>query len=310
MLQTGRQALALLAQELGGTGRSSIAIPAFACESMIEPFQQRNWRVVPYPVDGRLRPRLEDAADLVGLGRADVVLAVRYFGAVPDRRDQAAVRAIRQAGAYVIADETHHPFSPLVLDADAAFASLRKTLPVASGAYLTRHVQASPPPAGEADGRWSAMDAFGGELGPSPDIRRAMDDANEVLESSDRPRSIDSRSRRTLERLNLDLISARRRANATALVEALSGFTRVVPAVSFGAHETPSHLPLRVAAPRTLQRRLAARRIYCPIHWSRPEGFAHGLAWPDDLLSVPVDHRYSPSSMRRVADVIREESAA
>lgn len=310
LVQTGRQALALLADELGAAGRDAIAIPAFACESMLEPFQRRGWQIVPYPVDEELRPVVESALELVRSGRASVVLTIRYFGVLPDARDQLAVRAIQGAGGYVIADETHHPFSPRAMDADASFASLRKTLPVASGAYLAWPVAPISLPDGQADGRWAAMDAFGPEAGPTPDVRAALTVANETLEADDHPRSADVRSSATLARLDFGSMAARRRDNAAALIEALADDAAIAPAVTFAPRETPSHVPLRVTEPVSLQRRLAARRIYCPIHWARPAGFATGWAWPENLISVPVDHRYSPTVMRRVADAIREEAGA
>lgn len=301
LLETGRQALAMVADALGPAAGRSIAAPAFACRSMLDPFLDRGWGLLAYPVDADLRPDLAVAQQLAERGAVAAVLVIRYFGAVPSDEDRAHVATIRTLGTTVIADDTHMPFSGSRWGADFSIASLRKVLPVPDGAYVVTDVDLSStlvaPP--RETGRADAMASLDANDVASPSVRRALDAATHVLEESDAARSISRRGRATLAALDLAALAAARRRNAATLTEALP--RRVELAVHPDSVDVPSHVPIRVAEPRALQRQLARERIYCPIHWPRPPGFATDDAWPDGLLSLPIDHRYEAADMHRIA---------
>lgn len=308
-VETGQQALAHLAISLGAAGRGAIAIPAFACQSMIDPFLRRGWSVRAFRVDGDLRPDWSQVVELIDGGAVDTVLAIRYFGAIPDDHDRAAVGLLRRRGAFVIADETHHPFHPFAWNASAAFASLRKTLPVADGAYLYAPELCIGNALGEPSdhGRWEVMDAFDAERGAAGRTRIVLDAANAALDSDDQPRVPGARTLGVLARLPYEALAARRAGNARALLDVLAGIDGLLTVTDLQITPVPSHVVVRTDNPRALQRRLARRRIYCPVHWPKPDGFADGLDWPLDLMSVPIDHRYDINDMRLVGAAIRQE---
>ena len=79
--------------------------------------------------------------ETIGAGRGDAVLAVNFFGAGTGTgwADQRAA-----ADWLLVEDHSHDPFSPWAVgsNADFAFSSLRKTLPVPDGGSSGR--RASP----------------------------------------------------------------------------------------------------------------------------------------------------------------------
>lgn len=302
MLETGRQALSAIAMVLERSGASRIAVPAFVCDSILAPFQDRGWEIHDYPVLDDLSPDLEAARRMTEAREVDAVLVLRYFGAAPTFAELSDVAAIRAAGVTVVADETHLPFTMNQWGADYAYASLRKVLPTTDGAYLHMPSDVEPPMLRRAreTGRYAAMASFDAHRGITPHSRIMLDASMALIERDAAPRRMSRRGRALLDTLDLDALAQRRIANARALAAALAdvGIETAVPVASL---EVPSHLPVRVADPEAAQAALARAEVYCPIHWPRPQGFATQDEWPDDLLSLPVDHRYDEQDMRRIA---------
>lgn len=62
-----------------------------------------------------------------------------------------------------------------------------------------------------------------------------------------------------------------------------------------------------------LRRALAARRIFCPVHWPLPAAVPEDPAFDvarilgDTLLTLPIDQRYGPKDMQRLAAAVAEE---
>ncbi|MFC7432510.1 MULTISPECIES: DegT/DnrJ/EryC1/StrS family aminotransferase [unclassified Agrococcus] len=302
LVETGRQAIALIASLLERSGVRRIALPGFLCDSMIAPYRALGWTLHRYPVLDDLSPDLGHARRLAEAGAVDAVLVMRYFGSAPTYADIADVAAIRTLGVPVVADETHLPFSLNQWGADYAYASLRKVLPTSDGAYVHLPADADPPALRRSreTGRYAAMTTFDAEHDISPHSRMLLDASMALLERDRLPRRASRRGRGLLDALDLDALARRRVRNARVLADALVS-AGIAPAVDPDALSVPSHLPVRVADPSATQAAMAAAAVYCPIHWPRPTGFAAREPWPDDLLSLPVDHRYDDRDMQRIA---------
>lgn len=304
-VETGRQALFLIGRVLSRRGVTEVLVPSYLCESMVEPFLRLGLRIGALDVSRDLRLRRSAALD--SLGPRSAVLLASYFGREPDGEHRALARDARSRGAVVIEDETHRPFSPGGVDADVAFASLRKVLPVADGAYIRGDAEVAADARGlepSTSRRWAAMDAKRASLqgGSDADYRSKFAVANEQLEDPDRLFLATERSIDTLRRLPYAKLARIRRDNAALLRSALngSGVGYLDPSVS----GTPTHLVVTVDQPATIQSRLAAERIFCPIHWPRVDEIDSRGDWRSDVLSLPVDHRYGASDMARVADAL------
>lgn len=314
--QTGRQALALLAESLLPDRPRNLLVPAYLCDSMIQPFADRGWRLIPYRMTADLRVDHDDlrtnAAALSGNPFA--VLIAEYFGRRPDAAYRSVIGDLRAAGGTVIDDETHRVLNADDAGADFAIASVRKVLPVASGGYVRSARHAPPRPALPDDGGdaalWLAMDEKRRNLSASADgvgerHRRLFALAGRRLERADTPRRLGERSRRTLSCLDYAELRERRRRNGRVLAEHVqhAGIEILNPPVD---GLVPSHLVVRVARAAEVQRRMAAAGVFCPIHWPASALLAGSRAWPSTFLSLPVDHRYGPDDMRRAAHALRE----
>lgn len=303
-VQTGRQALALCADYFSRhEGRDLLVAPTFACSSMLEPFRNAGWRMRFFSHDPALAPNGQVLRSLVRDPKRSVVLTMAYFGAHPSSEHVADLGRLRREGVRVIDDETHRVLTASAPSiADISIASLRKTLPVPDGAYIRGSLSvnilggASLDEPSPHDG-WAAMKAKtnGDSVGA-----REMSARSEAALSRSRPCKASLSTLTELCELNYSAMSERRAQNARFLRSLLAG--TCLPVIEA---EVPSHLVIRVEDPSEAQASLARRGIFCPIHWPKPPEVDESM-FPDDLLSLPVDHRYGEDDMLAVAAAVHE----
>lgn len=304
-LESGRQALSHLASELWLSGRRRIAIPALFCESMIEPFAAAGFETLFCDVDSGWR-----AAPLLTLAGAEdvAILSVCYFGVPESDAWVGWLKAMRGAGAVVISDETHRLFSHGLDVADFKIGSFRKLLPVADGAFLTGSQCVPPlnPTSAAADLRWQAMvekTRVRGQREGSGfyELFRKADALGEV--DSTMLRCMSERSEQIVWRLDYQHLAAARVDNAKVIQTRLRGRRFQVTNVEDAM--VPSHAVITGPEIRSLRAYLAAKNIFCPIHWERPVEYRTQLPdWPTEILSIPIDHRYGAEEMHRICDAI------
>lgn len=306
-LQSGRQALRLLSELLWSAGYRRLVLPGYLCESMITPFETRDWDVHFSPLGDRLRPD-PNSYDELCLDRPDetVALFAEYFGRGLTEEARSAIPRWTDRGVAVIDDRTHHLFDSGSSGATYTIGSLRKLLPVADGGFV-QGLTATPRLPGNAVDpsrtRWEAMDLMAARPNDPEPARELFAVAEAEVDVADEPAAISSRSLDELRFLDYPALSAARRANFGVLAEQIDHLTVVNDDLDGG---TPAFLVLRTPEPLVLQETLASRGIFCPILWPRPPQLPPSVPWRDDLLSVPIDHRYGRHEMDYVAEALNE----
>ena len=315
---SGRTALAILAEEAPGTW----LLPAYLCESVLQPLRQAGIRFDFYQVGADLRPRLDELERSVEAQSPAAVLVVDYFGYPPSPEDAARLRALREA-CLVVEDCVQGSLVELPDAAggaigDAVFTSFRKYLPVPDGGLLTGATLRRLPPAATSlrerllgqllRGAWVSGQAEGAQVEA---VFLGLLEAGEASLDEELPLEATSRlSERLIAGLDLADGAARRRANFVALIEALAGSDAVTPVLrELPAGVSPLALPVRVGGGRrdVLRAELVRRRIFCPVHWPLPpeidaERFPEEHRLSSEMLGLPLDQRYEPADMHRLAD--------
>lgn len=305
-VQTGRGALRLIARSLSSQGYDTVLIPAFLCESMILPFDELGWRIIPVPMTHQLTmdPDALQAA-ISSVGSTPVILTAEYFGCQPQQALVDALIKARSLGTIIIDDETHRIFAPGGIPADYRVASLRKLLPLADGAYIGTSTSAIPiatgPDRQEGAARWIGMDALAFQ--PLSALHEQFQQANKNLEECIGIRPPTARSMSVLRHLNYPVMAAKRIDNSNRLMAQLAGICTIINPPD--GNTIPSHLVIRVPEPRRVQASLAAMGVFCPIHWPQPPRLRDVTDWPHDILSIPIDHRYDRADMDRIAAALR-----
>jgi dTDP-4-amino-4,6-dideoxygalactose transaminase len=319
---SGRAALALLAEQAPGRW----LLPAYICDTALEPLRAAGIEVDFYSVGDDLRPRLDELERAIAADPPSALLVVDYFGFPPEDADR--LRMLRDA-CLVVEDCVHGSLLELPDHAggrigEVAFTAFRKYLPVPDGGIVIGVEPRELPPAdgpgvrGRLLGQLLRGAAGAGEVPyaeTEPIFLHLLETAETALSES--PVAATSTvTERLLARLDLAAAAARRRENFTALLEAIADFDAVTPLVrELPPGVSPLLLPIRVAAGArdSLRAALISRRVYCPVHWfPLPEeidadrfGDEHRLS--RELLGLPIDQRYEPADMERVA---RELAAA
>ena len=308
----GRHALQALLQRIG-TRR--LWLPDYFCHEVA-----RRWADVAdvrlYEDDPRWpEPRWESLRP----GPRDAVVAVNYFG-VRSAEPWSAWRA--RTECVLVEDHAHDPACEWAnaSDADYAFSSLRKTLPVPDGAILwsPRGLHLPDQPAGGADGsdlKLAAMLLKGEYLGGGDDhlkerFRRLQLDGEERLAEAD----VSGASPATREALVRGVPlpwRARRAENAARLIAALHEWNAAEPLFSeWPADAAPLGAVFVFGSGDERDRvreLLREADVYCPVHWadaatSRSDRVRE-LA--RRILTIPTDWRYSAADMARIASLVR-----
>ena len=315
---SGRTAVAILAEEAPGPW----LLPAYLCESVLQPLRRAGIPFDFYPVGGDLRPRLDELERSVELQSPAAVLVVDYFGFPPSPEDTSRLGALREA-CLVVEDCVQGSLVELPDAAggaigDAVFTSFRKYLPVPDGGLLTGATPRPLPPAAASlrerllgqllRGAWVSGQAEGPQVEA---VFLGLLEAGEASLDEDLPLEATSRlSERLIAGLDLAEVASARRANFVALSEALEGSEAVKPILrELPAGVSPLTLPVRIGRGRrdALRAELVRRRIFCPVHWPLPPEidaarFPEEHRLSSEMLGLPLDQRYEPADMHRLAD--------
>ena len=315
---SGRTALAVLAQRAPGLW----LLPAYLCETALQPLRSEGVRFDFYAVGADLQPRLDELERAVERESPAAVLVVDYFGFPPLEADR--LRALRET-CVVVEDCVHGSLLELPDHAggrvgDVAFTAFRKYVAVPDGGVLLG-VDGEPLPPADGEhvrsrllGQLLRGAAIAGDVpyAEAEPIFLSLLESGETALDALPPAATSTLSQRLLARHDLGAAARRRRANFRALLEALPDcvtplFSELPPGVS------PLLLPVRVAAGArdALRSALIRRRVYCPVHWPLPEEIdeqrfpaEHRLS--REILGLPIDQRYDGADMERLARELAE----
>lgn len=318
---SGRTAIALVAQRLQATGRNGRwLVPAYLCPSVLQPLHATGVEIELYGVGALLQPNADALRRTVERDPPAALLLIDYFGFPP--AEEEPLRALRRVCA-VVEDCVQGSLIELPdaaggLIGDVAFTSFRKYLPLPDGGVLVGSGGDALPPAPTSAvaqrllgqllrGAFAAGKLRGAQVEHT--FLDLLADGERALDETVPHEAMSEVSGRMLARIDLPQIAARRRRNFRTLEAALPPiagwsplFRELPPGVS------PLVYPLRISDGRrdAVRAALAARRVYCPVHWTLPPEVdrarfpeEHRLA--DEILGIPVDQRYEEEHMEWAA---------
>lgn len=305
--ESGRSALAaVLGDAVERKQISSIAMPAYCCESMLQPLESIGIEASYYLVSG---VKGEGISADYGSINADAILLVDYFGL-----HQAPSSSYFGDDTVVIRDITHSLFSGAEdLTADYYFGSARKWAGFYTGGIAWARGHALPSYGSSsscnyASLRQAAMAHKAQYVSGQRSDKGFLEEfckAECMLEK----RSISGGNEHDIERMerfDFNYVHDRRVNNAKVLLEGLGehALFREIP-----EGETPLFFPIIVKPEDRLNLRsfLIDQKIYCPIHWPVPSKTAESLASTlyEQELSLICDQRYSQEDMLRIVDTVR-----
>jgi len=259
-------------------------------------------------IEGYPHPPL-GTPDWPTLTEGDAILVSATFGLEPT--------GLRDIPAdNLILDVTHDPSAPWAATTSAAFAfaSLRKSLPVADGgvAWTNLSIELPALPKGgphDVVVVQKMLDAMilkteyldGAAVDKAEYLRLAREFEEEVAELRLSQASIVTRM--LLPLLPVDAWRTARLRNSKTLATLLAS----VPALV--AHETPFGVVLELEGPRTrdkVRSQLIECHVYPAVLWELDQTFAtqRDISWSQRMLFVHTDFRYGSADLQRVSTII------
>ncbi len=319
---SGRTAIDLIIQDVKAMGSEAkrVYMPAWCCDSMLQPFKERLIDIDFYDVswdNGVINYDIDTAKEV------DILYITNYFG-YSNTLPIETIIDFKRRDAIIIYDRTHSLFredSIVECLADYTFGSIRKWISVASGAYL-----------GKKDGELSvsaltdypyiscrkeAMELKAAYMSGdnSIDKQEFLDKYSRfghLLEQDYRNYRMDEQSLNLWLSVDKEAIKKVRCANAVTLEACLKEVPNVQFMFKLGESDYPLFVPILLDSKDerdSLRRYMTSNAIYCPIHWPKPsliskEATANSIY--DCELSLLCDQRYGIDDMLKITNTIKE----
>ena len=325
LTSSGRGATNLAIKLLPGELISKTALlPAYCCHTMIDPFLQAGFEVFFYDIKKEnLEPDLESVEKYIKQN-IGVVLHMGYFGFETNKNLSAILEVFKNTGTKIIEDVTHTLFSDFGCNGinDFDVASIRKWMGIPSGGFCSskyeKHLATI-----KSDEEFISirLDALkkkfefikSGDENLKPQFLVLFKSAEAVQDKKPEPYSIDQLSLAILNRIKVKDLIAKRRENYSYL----SHFVSQNKCLQLVFKELPQNvcplfLPVFVRGRRDeFQKILIENKIYSPVHWPRTNQvdysvFSGSNSILEDIISIPIDQRYSLAEMDRIAYIIRD----
>jgi hypothetical protein len=273
-------------------------LPAYLCDSMLEPLRQAAVEPVFYNVGADLEIAAEPA-----LGGSDCLLYVNYFGVKNDYCRRLAARY----GPALIVDDSQAFFAP-PLACMATLYSPRKFFGVADGGYL--YADASLDTALERDVSYDSLRHLAGRVDLGASAFYAEFCASERRLGGRPLRRMSALTEALLNGIDYEHARRTRRRNFRHLHAALGAANRL--RIDADGIDGPMVYPFLSSDP-ALRQRLIARKVYVATYWKEVLHSAQASAWEKELVEhlvpLPIDQRYGEAEMQFIVDLVGARAA-
>jgi hypothetical protein len=279
-----------------------VFVPYFICSVMPDAARTIDVEVVGYELDEAL-----ELPDLPRLAPEEMLLYVDYFGLKADY-----IRSTL-SGHYpnaLIVDNSQALFSPALPGVPTLY-SPRKFVGVPDGGWLVNApANLEQPEPGTSVGHFVALL---GRLGNAPEAHYADFVRTEEILSEQGLKGMSWATTRLLDSIDYRSVRRRREANFSQLHAALSAINAFKPAHAPGTAALCYPLMSEDAASASaLRAALLEQRIFVPSYWREVLNDPRAPALERDLsarlLPLPIDQRYGPQQIDRLASIIHTQS--
>jgi len=312
----GRSPVLMLWQSVGNAN-NKLHVPDYFCEEVIN-YWKKNGIQIEYYKDNPLNnaPNFES----IDYSCGDFVLAVNYFGLRSGNTWKSWKE--RNTDVVLIEDHTHDPCSnwAQTSNADYAFSSLRKTLPVPDGAILWSPLNLILPLVNQEHESWGSHFKLSGMFIKDnyltsgnallKDVYRDFQLKGEKLLSEQPLCKISDISRSQIADGYPEQYRAIRNNNVSyfdSLVKEESDIRHLSVDIPEGGCPFGSIVLFKDSSTRNhVKSTLIDNNIYAPVHWSIESSDFHiSKEISDRILTLPFDHRYGQNDIKKVFDCLK-----
>lgn len=287
-------------------------LPSYCCQAMIEPFRKAHIQIDFYDVyfDDELIIDIKPFEDV------DLILWCNYFGFINKTPD---FHEFINRGGILVEDITHSLLSKKQYhnDSSYAIASLRKWFPLISGGYcFSMHNDIKEKPIIEVpevfiESKKEAMLEKSKYLKNGSEITKEsylkkFSDVNSWLANNYSNMKIDYISEKIINNIDISYITNKRKNNAKSIYKYLKLIKNIKPLFDEHYMDCPLFVPIifEDKEKRDLVRNeLIKEKIYCPIHWPKPNDQCQSNLY-DLELSLVCDQRYDKNDIDRMMKIL------
>jgi len=289
-LNTGRNALEYILRIRKYT---TIYLPYFTCEVLLEPLKKLNVHYRFYHIDEDLDPVID-----FEIGEHDCFLYTNYFGIKTE-----TVKRLAKEIDNLIIDNAQAFFCRPIANCDT-FYSCRKFFGVPDGAYLNISTKL-----GLSLKQDQSVDRFS-HLIKSIDLNIEAGYADYIANNSvlcnNEIKKMSVLTETILSSINYGEYADIRRKNFAYLDEHLGGAN--ILRLSFSAEDVPMVYPLLLEDP-SVKQQLINQKIFVATYWPNVFGWADADSYEyflaKNLVSLPIDHRYSLADMKVIVKALK-----
>lgn len=301
---SGRSALTYLYNLLGASTQH-IWLPEYICESVVNCFPANNIRF--YELDDQFQIVLTDELQIDLQSNTSIFYLMHYFGHLQSRDILIKLERLHNSSKFHIIEDTTHSLltNPLTIG-DYGIASLRKWFPIEDGGVLYSKKSFLYPdlikkqPGLKSYAMILKTLFLNNELECNELYRNYFIQSEHGLDECSDIYRISDLSEFILRCQDISEVKTARMMNYATLKKNLSPYLYVLQ------EETPFVFLLRVKKRDQLRSWLMDNKIYCAVHWPEFSNMtSHAVKISQELLSLPVDQRYSKFEMQYLIDAIK-----
>jgi len=308
--------LYLILQHFKQQGGEHVHLPAFLCQSILQP-------VLVLELDYSFYPVQADLTALPDPPSNSAVLLIHYFGFINNaanglRTDSGHDYLLIEDASHVFLNDEYFKESENQLK----FFSTRKHSPTVLGGWCNLELDLDDPGKDIEACTWKSLAARfmkgmylsekDGEIDPASEdfYLELFRDSEELLDSEIHPTKPPQIIMNLIDSIHWDDVSRRHRNNWQTLQKLIGD--KVEPIFD---HLPDGAVPLGYVIclknRDTVKEKLAAHRIFAPVHWPLPEevdkkNFPDSKMLSDSLLTLPIDQRYGPDDMNYIANTLKK----
>jgi len=320
----GRGAISILLDNIEPVIKiKKVLLPSYICDSVINPFIEKGYQCLFYPITSNLEPDL-NLLQRFNFCKIGVFLHLGYFGFHTNKNLETFLTKIKNQSVIIVEDISHTLFSNICKSQynDFFIGSIRKWAGMPSGGFLTlnqpfHEEQPLLQNTTYVTLREKALRMKGeflNTLQPSlkKEYLKLFKNAQRLMNEDNRAYKIDSVSLNIIFNLDINFLIAKRRRNFFILLNTIKDVRFIEPVfTTLPINVTPLFFPVFCHTGRErLRSFLVKKEIYCSIHWPTPKSivlsyFPESEKIYNTILSIPCDQRYEETDMLRIAEVLK-----
>lgn len=313
-----REALLAIAQKYRESNKK-VLLPAYTCQTVIDPFLQEGWVIEYYNISRKLRIDTGHLKSKYADFKPQICLAHPYYGADLNQDELDALSDLKKDGCILVEDLTQCVFSTQRSDIfDYFTGSYRKWFPIPDGAFAIGNDLEVEDMTENVDFVQQMTDAMylrgafhqSGDNNLKEISRRVGNVAINHISGIIKPHMMSGLSQYLLSRIDIESTKKKRFTNYRYLYAHIQKNSICEP-VNRDIDEltcAPLFFPIYVKDRSIFQKKLAQQEIYAPILWPvHTDALLINESIKriyDEILMLPIDQRYGEKDMERIVEVI------